>query len=45
MNETQGYSAEYAALNHEIYNLTRQLEAKEKEYRDSTAADRYDPFN
>ena len=44
MNETQGYSAEYAALNHEIYNLTRQLEAKEKEYRDSTAADRYDPF-
>ena len=45
MNETQGYSAEYAALNHEIYNLTKQLEAKEREYRESTKTDSYDPFD
>ena len=44
MNETQGYSAEYAALNHEIYNLTKQLEAKEREFRESTKTDSYDPF-
>ena len=45
MNETQGYSAEYAALNHEIYNLTKQLEAKEREFRESTKTDSYDPFD
>lgn len=44
MNESQGYSAEYAALNHEIYSLTRQLEEKEKEYRDSMKTDLFDPF-
>lgn len=36
--------AEFAALNHEIYNLTRQLEAKEKELLASTRTDVYDPF-
>ena len=45
MNDTQGYSAEYAALNHEIYNLTRQLEAKEKECRESNKTDLLDPFD
>ncbi|WP_164172964.1 CPBP family intramembrane glutamic endopeptidase [Ruminococcus flavefaciens] len=45
MNETQGYSAEYAALNHEIYNLTKQLEAKEREFRESTKTDSYNPFD
>ena len=29
MNDPQGYTAEYAALNHEIYSLTKQLEEKE----------------
>lgn len=36
--------AEFAALNHEIYNLTRQLEAKERELLASTKTDVYDPF-
>ena len=44
MNETHGYSAEYAALNHEIYSLTKQLEAKEKECREATKTDVKDPF-
>ena len=44
MNETQGYTAEYAALSHEIYSLTKQLEEKEKEYRESTKTDLHDPF-
>ena len=44
MNETQGYTAEYAALNHEIYDLTRQLEEKDKEYREYTKTDMLDPF-
>ena len=44
MNETQGYSAEYAALNHEIYDLTRKLEEKEREHLESTRTDVYDPF-
>lgn len=44
INETPQYSAEYAALNHEIYNLTQLLEAKEREYRASTKVDVYDPF-
>ncbi|MBR5682079.1 MAG: CPBP family intramembrane metalloprotease [Ruminococcus sp.] len=44
MNESQGYTAEYAALSHEIYSLTKQLEEKEKEYRESTKTDLRDPF-
>lgn len=44
INETPKYSAEYAALSHEIYNLTQLLEAKEQEYRASTKVDVYDPF-
>lgn len=44
INETPQYSAEYAALSHEIYNLTQLLEAKEREYRASTKVDVYDPF-
>ncbi|MBO4523523.1 CPBP family intramembrane glutamic endopeptidase [Ruminococcus sp.] len=44
MNETQGYTAEYAALSHEIYSLTKQLEEKEKEYREFTKTDLHDPF-
>lgn len=45
MNETQGYSAEYAALNHEIYSLTKQLDAKEKELKEKQKTDVYDPFD
>ncbi|MBQ6251515.1 type II CAAX endopeptidase family protein [Ruminococcus sp.] len=45
MNETQGYSAEYAALNHEIYSLTKQLEAKERELKEKQKTDVYDPFD
>ena len=41
---TADQRAEFAALNHEIYNLTKQLEAKEREYLDSTKTDLYDPF-
>lgn len=47
MTEFDGTSdqrAEFAALNHEIYNLTKQLEAKEREYLESTKTDLYDPF-
>ena len=41
---TEANRAEFAALNHEIYNLTKQLEAKEKEYLSSIKTDAYDPF-
>ncbi|SEH56162.1 hypothetical protein SAMN02910265_01457 [Ruminococcus flavefaciens] len=41
---TQDQRAQFAALNHEIYNLTKQLEAKEREYLESTKTDAYDPF-
>ena len=44
MSETQGYTAEYAALSHEIYSLTKQLEEKENEYREFTKTDLHDPF-
>ncbi len=44
MNETQGYTAEYAALNHEIYSLTKQLEEKDREIRESEKTDLRDPF-
>lgn len=37
--------AEFAALNHEIYDLTRRLEAKEKELLSSKMTDVYDPFD
>jgi hypothetical protein len=36
--------AQFAALNHEIYNLTKQLEAKDREYLAATKTDLYDPF-
>ncbi len=45
MNETQGYSAEYAALSHEIYSLTKQLRAKDKELKEKQKTDVYDPFD
>lgn len=44
MNDPQGYTAEYAALNHEIYSLTKQLEEKERELRESEKTDLHDPF-
>ena len=47
MTEFDGTSdqrAQFAALNHEIYNLTKQLEAKDREYLESTKTDLYDPF-
>ncbi|MBO7474565.1 MAG: CPBP family intramembrane metalloprotease [Ruminococcus sp.] len=44
INEPQSYSAEYAALNHEVYDLTRRLEEKDKEYKNSTKIDLHDPF-
>ncbi|MCR4795857.1 MULTISPECIES: CPBP family intramembrane glutamic endopeptidase [Ruminococcus] len=43
-DDTSDQRAQFAALNHEIYNLTKQLEAKEREYLDSTKTDLYDPF-
>lgn len=43
-DEAADQRARFAALNHEIYNLTKQLEAKEREYLDSTKTDLYDPF-
>ena len=42
--ETEANRAEFAALNHEIYDLTKQLEAKEKEYLSAIKTDVYDPF-
>ena len=44
MNESQGYSAEYAAMSHEIYSLNKQLEEKDRKYRESVKTDLLDPF-
>ena len=44
IDDTAADRAEYAALNHEIYDLTRQLEAKEREFLDYMKTDVYDPF-
>jgi hypothetical protein len=43
-DDASAQQAQFAALNHEIYNLTKQLEAKDREYRESTKTDLYDPF-
>lgn len=39
------YRAEISMLNHEIYTLTKQLEAKEKEKADVAKIDKFNPFN
>lgn len=42
---SEHYRAEISMLNHEIYTLTKQLEAKEKEKAEVAKIDKHNPFN
>lgn len=45
MNDTPDYTVEYAAMSHEIYELTRKLEEKKKEFIEYKKIDVHDPFS
>lgn len=42
---SEHYRAEISMLNHEIYDLTRKLEEKEREKAEISKIDKHDPFN